>query len=83
MNNKYVIRVGHPLLRPGLTIETEASEDYVVAVTHTLIRTVRQINNPAPVKTRVIHGSTTVPDAESFQDRLVLSADHEQSGDPE
>jgi len=45
MNNKYVIKVGHPLLRPGLEIETEASEKYVVAVVNTLMGKVREIND--------------------------------------
>ena len=45
MNNKYIIKVGHPLLRPGLTIETEASERYVTKVTNMLMKTVIEINN--------------------------------------
>jgi hypothetical protein len=45
MNNKYVIRVTHPLLRPGLEIETEASKKYVVDVVNTLMTKVREINN--------------------------------------
>jgi hypothetical protein len=44
MNNKYIIRVTHPLIRPGVTIETEASEKYVVAVAKTLLEKVREIN---------------------------------------
>lgn len=44
MNNKYKIKVGHPLVRPGLTIETEASERYVVAVVRTLMDLVREVN---------------------------------------
>ena len=51
MNNNYTIKVGHPLLRPGLTIETEASEGYVVGVTEALMAMVRKINNPEPSAT--------------------------------
>lgn len=46
MNNKYIIRVGHPLLRPGLTIETEASENYVEQVVAKVLEIVRAINAP-------------------------------------
>lgn len=49
MNNRHTIRVGHPLLRPGLTIETEASEKYVVEVTNKLMDAVREINDPPKV----------------------------------
>ena len=44
MNNKYVIEVKHPLIRPGMTIKTEASEKYVVAVTRKLMSIVRELN---------------------------------------
>lgn len=52
MNNKYKIKITHPLLRPGIVIETEASEKYLVAVTDTLLEKVREINteNPKPEK---------------------------------
>ena len=43
-NNKYTIKVKHPLVRPGLEIETEASEKYLVQVIMTLIRKVRELN---------------------------------------
>lgn len=48
MNNKYTIRVGHPLLRPGLSIETEASERYVEPVVVRLLEMVRRLNTPVP-----------------------------------
>lgn len=48
MNNKYEIEVSHPLIRPGLTIKTEASEKYLVKVVETLMSKVREINGPAP-----------------------------------
>jgi len=44
MNNRYIIRVMHPLLRPGLSIETEASERYVVAVLEKVMELVREFN---------------------------------------
>jgi len=49
MNNKYIVRVYHPLLRAGLEIETESSERYVVAVVKKLLDLVREIN-VEPVK---------------------------------
>ena len=48
MNNKYIIKVASPLLRHGLTIETEASELYAVDVANTLMDIVRRINHPEP-----------------------------------
>jgi hypothetical protein len=45
MNNRYVIKVEHPLIRPGLTIITEASERYVQAVVEKLMEIVRAIND--------------------------------------
>jgi hypothetical protein len=39
-----VIRAEHPLLRAGLTIETEASEKYVVAVWTKLKEIIDEIN---------------------------------------
>ena len=44
MNNRYIIRVKHPLIRPGLEIETEASERYLADVVATLMDKVREIN---------------------------------------
>ena len=44
MNNKYIIKAEHPLLRAGLTIETEASEKYVVAVINKLLEIIREVN---------------------------------------
>lgn len=44
MNNKYIIRVKHPLIRAGLSIETEASERYLFAVLKKLLELVRQFN---------------------------------------
>lgn len=48
MNNKYTIRVTHPLVRPGIEIETEASEKYVASVVQKLMEIVREINKPEP-----------------------------------
>jgi len=45
MNNKYTIVVGSPLLRPGLTIETEVSENYVVPVLRKLFEIIREFNS--------------------------------------
>ena len=45
MNNLYTIKVGHPILRPGVSIETEASERYVVKVTNMLLKLAREINH--------------------------------------
>ena len=46
MNNIYKIRVTHPLVRPGLEIETEASERYLIPVIETLMDKVREFNSP-------------------------------------
>lgn len=45
MNNKYTIRACHPLLRPGLEIETEVSERYVVPVLSELMDLIREFNH--------------------------------------
>jgi len=58
MNNKYIIKVEHPLVRPGLTIETEASERYVPDVVGRLMEIVRDINRD--------NGSATKTAKESF-----------------
>lgn len=50
MNNEYCLRVGAPLLRAGLTIETTVSERYVVAATEKLLDLVRAINDAAEPK---------------------------------
>ncbi len=44
MNNKYKIIATHPLVRPGLTIETEASERYMVSVAKKLMDLIRELN---------------------------------------
>jgi len=53
MNNKYTIRVTHPLIRPGVMIETEASERYVVEVCVRLLELVRLINNAEDLRPKV------------------------------
>lgn len=44
MNNRYIIRVGAPLLRPGMEIETSCSEKYLAAVVAKIMEKVREIN---------------------------------------
>ena len=44
LNNKYTIKVEAPLLRLGLSIETEVSEKYVGPVLHTIMAKVRLFN---------------------------------------
>jgi len=44
MNNTYRIIVGSPLLRPGLSIETEVSEKYLVEGIRVLFEKIREIN---------------------------------------
>ena len=53
MNNRYKIKVSDPLLRPGLTIETEASEAYVVDAMQAAMSIVREFNHPEPPKPEV------------------------------
>ncbi len=48
MNNTYKIKVGSPLLRPGLTIETECSERYLGDVLQRVLDAVREFNHPTP-----------------------------------
>lgn len=55
MNNKYVIRFEHPLIRPGITIITEASEKYVVAVIKKGMELIRELNKPGPDKKEAPH----------------------------
>ena len=44
MNNKYKIKAEAPLLRPGLSIETEVSSAYVEDAASDLMQAVRNIN---------------------------------------
>ena len=44
MNNKYKIKAEAPVLRPGLSIETEVSSAYVEEATYKLMDIVRIIN---------------------------------------
>lgn len=48
MNNTIKIKVGSPLLRPGLTIETEVSEKYAAEAAKLLIDIARSINAESP-----------------------------------
>jgi predicted transcriptional regulator len=50
MNNKYTIRITHPLIRPGIIIETESSERYVIAVTLKLLELVRAIEEAETIR---------------------------------
>ena len=43
-NEKYKIRVEAPLLRPGLSVETEVSQKYLVPIMYELLDLVRQFN---------------------------------------
>jgi hypothetical protein len=44
MNNKYKVIVKDPLLRPGLIVETECSEKYLVQVLCKIMEQVRIFN---------------------------------------
>jgi hypothetical protein len=44
MNNSYVLTVGSPLLRAGLTLSTTTSEKYAAEATNRLLELVRKIN---------------------------------------
>ena len=44
MNNRYRIRISSPLLRPGIKVETEVSERYLVPVLEKLLDSVREFN---------------------------------------
>lgn len=43
-NTKWTITASSPLLRPGLTISVEVSENYVVEEAIKLVRKVREVN---------------------------------------
>lgn len=62
MNNQFTIRVGHPLLRPGLTVETEASEGYLVPVLHKTMELVRQFNKDEAEAKKAKSDDTKVPE---------------------
>jgi hypothetical protein len=51
MNNKYKIKVEAPLVRPGITIETEVSERYLVPAVKMVMDKVREINAESTTKT--------------------------------
>jgi hypothetical protein len=53
MNNTFTIKISSPLLRPGLTIETEVSEKYLVRATTWLLGAVREINDDRTMSQRV------------------------------
>ena len=44
MNNTYKITIESPLLRAGIKIETECSENYIVPVMNKVMEIVREIN---------------------------------------
>jgi len=44
LNNKYIISIEHPLIRPGLKITTESSERYVARVVKKMMEIIREIN---------------------------------------
>lgn len=44
MNNKYKIKIKHPLVRAGIEIETESSEKYLVEVLKKVLEKVREFN---------------------------------------
>jgi hypothetical protein len=51
MNNTYKITFQSPLIRPGITIETEVSERYLIPVVETMMSIVREINAKEANKT--------------------------------
>jgi hypothetical protein len=70
MNNKYKIKVETPLIRPGITIETECSEKYVVGVVNKLMELVRLLNrtSEAPVSDTTGSHSSNVADNQNNQE---------------
>lgn len=45
MNNSVKVKVGSPLLRPGLTLETEVSAKYVKLAATEMVEFAREINS--------------------------------------
>lgn len=48
MNNKYIVTFKHPLVRPGIEIQTESSEKYLVAVIKMGLDKIRELNADKP-----------------------------------
>ncbi|MFA5398682.1 MAG: hypothetical protein WC346_21890 [Methanogenium sp.] len=44
MNNKYKITIKSPLVRPGIEIETESSEKYLITVLEKTMALIREFN---------------------------------------
>jgi len=60
MNNKYKIKIKHPLVRPGIEIETEASEKYLVNVIKKTMSLVREFNKDGSKKIEKLLEEETV-----------------------
>lgn len=61
-NETYTIEVMSPLLRPGITIRTEVSKNYVVETVRDIMEIVRRINNegrPIPIPITHTHNVNT------------------------
>ena len=46
LNNRYKITIQDPLCRPGLSIDTEVSERYVVEAIRRMMAMIREVNKP-------------------------------------
>ena len=56
MNNKYKIKIKHPLIRSGIEIETESSEKYLVDVLKKVLEKVREFNTESAPLTKIAIG---------------------------
>ena len=61
MNNGITIKVGSPLVRPGLTLETTVSAKYVKVATIEMVEFAREINGDPYLEE--FHPSEEAPDA--------------------
>ena len=76
MNNRFKVRIEDPLLRPGLSVETEVSEKYLVRCLHGLLDRVRAFNNNSVDKGEVSRV------AKEFVDRMEQHKEELRWDDP-
>lgn len=80
MNNRYIVRVSDPLLRPGLEIETEASEKYLVAVVEKTLDLVREINDAGTEIVQTVKWYGTPDDLKRAAAEIARKGFHRKSG---
>jgi hypothetical protein len=74
-NETYSIEVTSPLLRPGITIRTEVSKQYIIEVTRDLLDIVRDINSNRSITIDAVA-------RQDFIDRLAVTNNPNTCGGP-